>query len=185
MWIILGVLAVLVIFVWSTYNKLIRLKNRIQNSWAQINVELKRRYDLIPNLVNAVKGYMKYEKETLEAVIQARNTCISSSSVASQGKAENVLTGALRQLFAVAEKYPDLKSNENLMKMQEELTNTENRIAFSRQFYNDIVLKFNEEIMLFPRNIVASIFGFKKQDYFEVEIEKVSNAPKVDLNFEA
>jgi LemA protein len=171
--------------VWSTYNKLIRLKNRIQNSWAQINVELKRRYDLIPNLVNTVKGYMKYEKETLEAVVKARNTCISSDTVASQGKAENALSGALRQLFAVVENYPDLKSNENLMKMQEELTNTENRIAFSRQFYNDIILKFNEGIMLFPGNIVASVFGFKKHDYFEVDIEKVSNAPKVDLNFEA
>lgn len=182
-WIIIGVIALIVMFVWATYNKLIQLKNRIQNAWAQINVELKRRYDLIPNLVNTVKGYMKYEKETLEAVIQARNTCIKASGVPEQGVAENQLSGALRQLFALMENYPDLKANENVAKMQEELTNTENRIAFSRQFYNDIVLRFNEAIMMFPGNIVASIFGFTKQDYFEVDMDTVQNAPKIDLSF--
>ncbi len=183
-WIVLGIILVIVIFVWTTYNKLIRLKNRFQNAWAQINVELKRRYDLIPNLVNAVKGYMKHERETLEAVVNARKTCIDASSVADQGKAENMLTGALRQLFALVENYPDLKANDNVLKMQEELTNTENRISFSRQFYNDIVLKFNEAIMVFPGNIVASIFGFSKQEYFEVDINAVSKAPTVDLSFD-
>jgi LemA protein len=184
-WIILGVVTLLIMFVWGTYNKLIQLKNRIQNAWAQINVELKRRYDLIPNLVNTVKGYMKFEKETLESVIEARNTCIKASGVAEQGIAENQLSGALRQLFALMENYPDLKSNQNVMKMQEELTNTENRIAFSRQFYNDIVLRFNESIMMFPGNIVASIFGFTKQDYFEVDMNTVQNAPTIDLTFDS
>ncbi|MDD4028825.1 MAG: LemA family protein [Caldisericia bacterium] len=185
LWIILGVVALIVMFVWATYNKLIQLKNRIQNAWAQINVELKRRYDLIPNLVNTVKGYMKYEKETLEAVIQARNTCIKASSVPEQGAAENQLSGALRQLFALMENYPDLKSNQNVGKMQEELTNTENRIAFSRQFYNDIVLRFNEAIMMFPGNIIASIFGFTKKDYFEVDMNTVQNTPTIDLSFDS
>lgn len=184
-WIILVVVVLLIMFVWGTYNKLIQLKNRIQNAWAQINVELKRRYDLIPNLVNAVKGYMKFEKETLESVIAARNTCIKASGVAEQGIAENQLSGALRQLFALMENYPDLKSNQNVMKMQEELTNTENRIAFSRQFYNDIVLRFNESIMMFPGNIVASIFGFTKQDYFEVDMNTVQNTPTIDLTFDS
>jgi LemA protein len=184
-WIIIGLVALIIMFVWATYNKLIRLKNRIQNAWAQINVELKRRYDLIPNLVNTVKGYMKYEKETLEAVIQARNTCIKASGVSEQGAAENQLSGALRQLFALMENYPDLKSNQNVLNMQEELTNTENRIAFSRQFYNDIVLRFNESIMMFPGNIVASIFGFRKQDYFEVDMNTVQNTVQVDLSFDS
>jgi LemA protein len=185
LWIIIGLVALIIMFVWATYNKLIQLKNRIQNAWAQINVELKRRYDLIPNLVNTVKGYMKFEKETLEAVIQARNTCIKASGVSEQGAAENQLSGALRQLFALMENYPDLKSNQNVLNMQEELTNTENRIAFSRQFYNDIVLRFNESIMMFPGNIVASIFGFRKQDYFEVDMNTVQNTPQIDLSFDS
>ena len=166
MWIILAVLAVGVIFI---YNRLVILRNRIENAWAQIDVQLKRRYDLIPNLVNTVKAYAKHEKDLFTAVSEARNMAIKAGTVAEQGQAETGLTRALRGLFAVAESYPDLKANKNFLMLQEEIAGTESKIAFARQFYNDSVMTFNTRIQVFPHNILAGLFGFKKKDYLEIE----------------
>jgi len=181
MWIGIGVLAVIALFFLSQYNNFVVLRNRIQNAWAQINVELKRRYDLIPNLVEAVKGYMKFEKELLENVTKARADAMNAKGPAEAGVAENNLTASLRSVFAVVENYPELKADENVLKLQEELTTTENKIAFSRQFYNDIVMRYNQAIQIFPGNIIAMIFGFKKEEYFQVDLETVKDAPKVNL----
>ena len=163
-----------------TYNTFISLRNRVENSWKQISVQLKRRYDLIPNLVNTVKDYMKYEQETLEKVIQARNSAVSASDRKSQGQAEGMVTTALRQLFAVVEKYPELKANENVSNLMEELTSTENKIAFARQYYNDLVMKFNTKTEVFPSNIIAGMFNFKPFEYFEIP-EEEKEVPKVNL----
>jgi len=179
-WIILIIVLVIGLYILSKYNSFIVLRNRIQNAWAQINVELKRRYDLIPNLINTVKGYMQYEKEVLENVVKARSQAIEAKSVKEQGEAETQLTKALRTLFAVMENYPELKANENVMRLQEELTSTENRIAFSRQFYNDIVMRYNAGIQTFPANIIANMFNFKGEEYFEIELPE-KEAPKVNL----
>jgi LemA protein len=176
----IGVLVAVALLVLSQYNNFVILRNRIQNAWAQINVELKRRYDLIPNLVEAVKGYMQYEKGVLEAVTNAR-TAMGAKGPAEAAIAENNLTGTLKTLFAVTENYPELKANENVLRLQEELTTTENKIAFSRQFYNDIVMRFNQAIQIFPGNIIAMIFGFKAAEYFEVDQATVKDAPKVNL----
>jgi len=178
---IIGIAAVVGLFVLSQYNSFVILRNRIQNAWAQINVELKRRYDLIPNLVEAVKGYMQYEKGVLEAVTNARTAAMGAKGPAEAAIAENNLTGTLKTLFAVTENYPELKANENVLRLQEELTTTENKIAFSRQFYNDIVMRFNQAIQIFPGNIIAMIFGFKAAEYFEVDQATVKDAPKVNL----
>ena len=169
--IILAVVVVLVIFVIMTYNSLVSLRNRIENAWAQIDVQLKRRYDLIPNLVETVKGYAAHEQETLEKVIQARNMAVSATGVEGQAQAENVLTGALKSLFALSESYPDLKANQNFMQLQEELTGTEGRIAYARQFYNDTVYKYNTKIQSFPGLIFAKVFGFTEREYFETDDE--------------
>ena len=179
-WIILILLAFVIFFVIRTYNSLVQLRNRVRNSWSQIDVQLKRRYDLIPNLVEVVKDYMEYEQETLERVIQARNQAIDASGVKEQGAAENMLTGALRQLFALVENYPDLKANQNVLSLQEELTSTENKISFSRQHYNDMVMTFNTRIEQFPANIVAGMFNFGQEDFFEIG-ETEREVPKVDL----
>ena len=169
--IILAIVAVLVIFVIMLYNSLVSLRNRIENAWAQIDVQLKRRYDLIPNLVETVKGYATHEQETLEKVIQARNMAVSATGVEGQAEAENMLTGALKSLFAVSEAYPDLKANQSFLQLQEELTGTEGRIAYARQFYNDSVYKYNTKIQSFPAVIIAGMFGFSEREYFETDDE--------------
>jgi LemA protein len=168
------VLLVLLILVLS-YNGLIKSRNRVDNAWSQIDVQLKRRHDLIPNLVETVKGYAAHERGTLEAVTNARANAINASTsgtVADQAQAENVLSGALKSLFAVAEAYPDLKANQNFLQLQEEVTSTEDRIAYARQFYNDSVLNYNNKIQTFPRNVVANSFKFEKREFFEVAPEE-------------
>lgn len=184
LWIVLGIVAVLIVFMVMMYNGLIRLRNQVRNSWAQIDVQLKRRHDLIPNLVEAVKGYVKHERETLEAVTNARNLAQAAvgSGVGAQGKAEAGLSGALSKLLAVVENYPDLKANQNFLALQEELTSTENKISFSRQFYNDSVLSYNNKTQMFPSNMMASMTGFKASEFFEVEAEAERAAPKVSFS---
>jgi len=169
LWIILGVVVLLLLIFGGTYNRLVALRNRIDNAWSQIGVQLKRRYDLIPNLVNTVKGYAAHEKEIFEKVAEARNAAISAKTVPDQAQAENQITGALRQLFAVVEAYPDLKANQNFLALQEELTATEGRIAFARQFYNDTVLSYNNKVQQFPSRIVAGMFNFTPREFFQVE----------------
>jgi LemA protein len=173
--VVLAIVVVLVIFVISLYNNLVKLRNRIENAWAQIDVQLKRRWDLIPNLVETVKGYASHEKETLEAVIAARNAATTASGPEAQAASENMLTGALRQLFAVSEAYPDLKANQNFLELQEELTSTEGRIAFARQHYNDSVLKYNTAIQTFPAVILAGPLRFTEREYFEADDESRGN----------
>jgi LemA protein len=170
--IVVGVIVVLIVLVLVfMYNGLVRLRNRIDNAWSQIDVQLKRRYDLIPNLVNTVKGYAEHEKSTFEAVTQARANAISAQGPAQQAQAENVLSGALKSLFAVAEAYPDLKANQNFLNLQEELTSTEDRIAYARQFYNDSVLSYNNRIQTVPSSVIAGMFNFEKREYFEGDPE--------------
>ena len=175
-WIIVGVvLALLVVYVVGVYNGLIRLRNKVDDQASQIDVQLKRRFDLIPNLVETVKGYTKHEKETLEGVIAARNAYNTAGNMEDQLKADGELTKAMNKLFALAEAYPDLKANENFTKLQEELSAIEEKIVYSRQFYNDSVLKLNNKIEMFPSNIVAGIFGFKKRQFFEAATEERQN----------
>ena len=172
-WIILIIIVALLLFVVGVYNSLVSLKLRTENAWAQIDTQLKRRFDLIPNLVETVKGYAKHESETLEKVIEARNTYVSANgSVEGAAKAEGMLEGAMKQLFALAESYPDLKANKNFEALQVELSGTEDKIAYARQFYNDTVQMYNEKLMVFPNNIVVSMFGkdkFAPKSFFEVE----------------
>jgi LemA protein len=172
---------ILVVGLWFviTYNGLVTLRNQVKNAWSQIDVQLKRRYDLIPNLVETVKGYAAHEKETFERVIQARQAGIQASTVKDQQAAENMITGALRQLFALAEAYPNLKANENFMRLQEELASTENKIGFARQYYNDAVQQFNTRQEMFPANLVASMLGFQPAEFFEIEDASQREAPKV------
>ncbi len=169
LWILIGVAVLLVLYVVVTYNGLIRLRNRVANAWAQIDVQLRRRYDLIPNLVETVKGYAAHERQTFEAVTQARANAINASGVGEQAQAENMISGALKSLFAVAEAYPDLKANQNFLSLQEELSATEGRISYARQFYNDSVLQLNTKVQSFPSNILANMFGFKEHEYFEAD----------------
>lgn len=166
--IVIAVIAVLIIAVIAIYNSLVRARNKVDNSWKQIDVQLKRRYDLIPNLVEMVKDYMSYEQEVLENVTKARAQAISAQGPREQGQAENFLTESLKSLFAVAENYPELKANQNVLSLQEELTSTENKISFARQLYNDVVMIFNNKVQTFPSKIVASTFGFKEREYFEI-----------------
>lgn len=183
--IIAGVVVVVVIIlaIAGIYNGLVRRKNRVKNAYSQIDVQLKRRYDLIPNLVDTCKGYMKHEKETLENVTKARQQAINipEGAVIDQAKAENFLSQTLRSLFAVMENYPDLKANQNMLALQEELTSTENKISYARQHYNDSVLALNNKVEMFPSNIVAGIFNFKKAEFFELEDEAQREAPKVSF----
>jgi len=174
----LGVLAVVVLYVLGTYNKLVVLRNRVKDQWSQIDVQLKRRVDLVPNLVETVKGYAKHEKETFENVIKARNSFNSATTPEEEMKASGELTGALGRLFAVAEAYPELKANEGFMNLQKELSEIEDKIAAARQFYNDTVLTLNNKVEMVPSNIVASLFKFKKEAFFEVE-ESERKAPEV------
>ena len=184
-WIILIIVVVIAAFVVLTYNGLIQRRNVVDEAWNQISVQLKRRHDLIPNLVNAVKGYMDFEQETLTKVIEARGAAVSAQSAGPAGaaqsaQAENFLTGALRQLFALVENYPDLKSNQNVMQLQEELTTTENQIGFSRQHYNSTVRDFNTSIQTFPNVLLAGMFGFRERDYFQIA-EADAAVPEVNL----
>lgn len=181
-WVILGIILLILFWVIGTYNSLVKLKKMIENAWSQIDVQLKRRHDLIPNLVNSVKGYMKFEQETLEKVLQARASAISSKDISKKIEAENQLTGALSKLLAVVENYPDLKANENVNSLMEELRKTEDKISYARQFYNDIVMKYNTKISVFPSNIIASMFKFKEAPFFKVE-EAEKEVPNVDLSF--
>lgn len=167
-WIIVIIVVVVLLLIIYIYNSLIKLKVRVKNAWAQIDVQLKRRYDLIPNLVSAVKGYMKHEKSVLEEVTQARAS-LMSASVEKKAKASNQITEALKSIFAVAENYPQLKANENFMHLQEELSGTESKIAYARQFYNDSVMTFNEAIQVFPKNLFAKLFGFHQEQFFGTE----------------
>jgi LemA protein len=191
--ILLVVVAAIAVFLISTYNRLVSLRNRFKNAFAQIDVQLKRRYDLIPNLIEVAKGYMKHERETLEAVINARNQAqrAEQRAAADPGDAEAItglmgaeqmLTGALGRFFALSEAYPDLKANQNMQQLQEELASTENRIAFSRQAYNDAVTQYNTARETFPTNVIAKSFGFSEAPLFVVEIEKEREAPRVSFD---
>jgi LemA protein len=183
LWIILGLIVLALLFFWGSYNGLVRLRNQVKNAWAQIDVQLKRRHDLIPNLIETVRGYMKYERETLEAVTNARNLAQAgiAAGAGARAKLEGELSGALARLLAVAERYPDLKANQNFLALQEELTSTENKISFSRQYYNDSVLNYNNKTQMFPSNIVAGIGGFKAGEFFQVTEAEERAVPKVDL----
>jgi LemA protein len=182
MWIILGIIGVIVLWAIASYNNLISLKNQTLNGWKQVDIQLKRRHDLIPNLIETVKGVMKFEQNTFTQVIEARNKAISAQGVAEQSVQENVLSGSLRQMFALFENYPNLKSNENVSKLQEELSSTENKISFARQFYNDIATQFNIAQQTFPSNTISNIFGFKAAELFEITDASEKEVPKVDLN---
>ena len=170
-WIILAIVAVLAIFVIAIYNSLVRDRNRVDNAWGQVEVQLQRRWDLIPNLVETVRGYASHEQATFENVARARAGAQAAEGPAEQAQAENVLSGALKSLFAVAEAYPDLKANQNFLNLQEEVTSTEDRIAYARQFYNDSVLSYNNRIQTFPRSMIAGTFNFEKREYFEGDPE--------------
>jgi LemA protein len=167
--VVLVIVGMVIMFVIGVYNGLVTLRNRCNNAWAQVDVQLRRRYDLIPNLVETVKGYAKHEKETFQKVTEARSQAINAGTVKDQGVAENMLTGALKSLFAVVENYPDLKANQNFLMLQEELAGTEGKIAYARQFFNDNVMKFNLKQQVFPSNIIANMFNFKEKEYFEIE----------------
>jgi LemA protein len=182
-WVIIAVVAIFILWIIGAYNGLVGFRNQVKNAWAQIDVQLKRRYDLIPNLVESVKGYAKHEREVFENVTKARNLAqqASSSGAAERGKLEGELGMALGRLLAVAEAYPQLKANENFLALQEQLTSTENKISFSRQFYNDSVLKFNNKIQMFPSNVIAGMFNFKLGEFFEVTVEAERQAPKVSF----
>lgn len=172
----IGALLILVI---GIYNTLIRLRNRCNNAWAQVDVQLRRRYDLIPNLMETVKGYAKHEREVFQKVTEARSKAINAGTVKEQGAAENMLTGALKSLFAVVENYPDLKANQNFLMLQEELAGTEGKIAYARQFYNDMTMKFNVKQQVVPSNIIANMFNFKEKEYFEIEEPEAREPVKV------
>jgi LemA protein len=185
-WILLIVIAIIALFLVFIYNGLVRLRNMVDEAWNQISVQLKRRHDLIPNLVNAVKGYMEFEQETLTKVVDARNAAVTAqaagpAAAGQSAQAENLLSGMLRQLFALVENYPQLKANENVMQLQEELTTTENQIGFSRQHYNSTVREYNTSIQTFPNALLAGTFGFRARDYFQIE-EADAAVPAVDLS---
>jgi LemA protein len=179
--IVLLVVVVLAMWVISLYNGLVRLRNQVKNAWSQIDVQLKRRHDLIPNLMETAKGYMKHERETFEAITQARANAMNADSVAETAKAEGQLQSALSKFYLVVENYPDLKANTNFLSLQEELTSTENKVGFSRQFYNDQVLQYNNRVESVPTNIVAGMFGFKQSEFFEIEIPAEREVPKVQF----
>ena len=178
---VIVVLVLLILFLIGIYNALIRLRNQVDNAWSQIDVQLKRRHDLIPNLVETARGYMKHERETFEEITKARSQAMGAKSVAEASKAEGALAGALGRFMLVVENYPDLKANQNFLALQEELTSTENKISFARQNYNDQVLFFNNKIQMFPSNIIANMFRFGKRDFFEIEVAAEREVPKVSF----
>ena len=179
--IVAAVVVLLIIFTIGIFNALIRLRNQVDNSWSQIDVQLKRRHDLIPNLVETARGYMKHERETFEAITNARSQAMGAKTVAEAGKAEGALGEALSKFMLVVENYPDLKANQNFLSVQEELTSTENKISFARQSYNDQVLFFNNKIQMFPSNIIANVFNFGIRDFFEIETAAEREVPKVSF----
>ncbi len=178
--VIVVLVVLLLLYVVATYNGLVRLRNRVENAWAQIDVQLKRRLDLIPNLVETVKGYAAHERQTLDAVVQARNAGLAAQGPQQEAQADNQITGALRQLFALSESYPDLKANQNFLSLQEELTATEGRVAYARQFYNDSVLNYNNKIQSFPAVLLAGAMKLTEREYFEAE-EGARETPKVQF----
>jgi LemA protein len=180
--IIIAIIVFLLIFIISIYNSLVRLRNQVDNAWSQVDVQLKRRHDLIPNLVETTKGYMQHERGTFEAVTKARAAAMGAKSVAESAKAEGALGEALSKFMLVVENYPDLKANQNFLALQEELTSTENKISFSRQNYNDQVLFYNNKIQMFPSNLAAGMFSFTKRDFFEIEAPAEREAPKVSFS---
>lgn len=182
LYIVIAVVVLVLLWMIGKYNGLIKLRNQVTNGWKQIDVQLKRRHDLIPNLVQAVKGEMEFEQDTLQKVIEARNAAASAKGVADSAGKEDLLSGALNKLFALVENYPNLKANENVKQLQEELTSTENKISFARQFYNDIATKFNIAQQVFPGNMVATTFNFKIAELFEIKVEAEREVPKVDLS---
>jgi LemA protein len=184
MLIFLIIVAVIAIYLVMAYNGLVRVKNEIDNAWKQIDVQLKRRHDLIPNLVEAVKGYMQFERDTLTQVVEARNRAVAAPNQASQVAAENQLTAGLGRLLAIMENYPQLKADQNVMQLQEQLTTTENQLAFARQAYNDVVLNYNTRIQSVPTNFIANNFGFTPAEYFKID-ETDKAVPKVDLSLNA
>ena len=173
------IIAVIVLWLIGAFNGLVRGRNRVKEAWSDINVQLRRRHDLIPNLVETVKGYAAHEKEVLKAVISARTNAVTAGSLAQKGQAENQLTGALNKLFALAEAYPTLKANENFAKLQDELSDTENKIQAARRFYNTNVRDYNTKIETFPTNIIASMFSFKREDFFQPESPDEAKVPEV------
>lgn len=181
-WIILGVIIILAIIIAIMYNSLVTLKQRTQNAWSQIDVQLQRRFDLIPNLVECVKGYMTHESETLENVTKLRTSWSEATTADEKMKLDNELSLSLKSIMAVAESYPDLKANQNFISLQGELTDTENKISYSRQFYNDIVTRYNTKIQTVPSNIIAGIFGFKAQELYKIDTEEARKSVKVDFN---
>jgi len=182
MWIALIIIAVLVIVVIAIYNNLVRLRQKVKNSWSQIDVQLQRRFDLIPNLVDTVKGYMKHEEEVLAKVTELRTSWANAGSVAEKASLDNELSGALKTIMAVSENYPDLKASQNFSELQQELQNTENKISFSRQFYNDSVTMYNTKLEVVPSNIIASMFGFKPEELFKAESDEARKNVKVDFD---
>jgi LemA protein len=179
--IVAAVVVLILLVVIGIYNSLIRLRNQVDNAWSQIDVQLKRRHDLIPNLVETAKGYMKHERETFEEITKARSQAMGAKSVAEASKAEGALADALSKFMLVVENYPDLKANQNFLSLQEELTSTENKISFARQSYNDQVLFCNNKIQMFPSNVVAGAFSFTKRDFFEIEAPTEREVPKVSF----
>ena len=175
------ILVVLIAMIIGMYNSLVQLRNQVDNAWSQIDVQLKRRHDLIPNLVETAKGYMQHEQDTFKAITEARSRAMGANNVGDASKAEGALSGALSQFMLVVENYPDLKANQNFLSLQETLTSTENKIAFARQGYNDQVLFFNNKTQMFPSNIIAGMFNFIKREFFEIENEAERNAPKVSF----
>ncbi len=180
--VLIVIVAFIVLFFISSYNSLVKFRNQVKNAWAQIDVQLKRRHDLIPNLIETVKGYMTHERDTLENITKARSQAVAAESVGDKAKAEGELTSALGKFNLVVENYPDLKANQNFLSLQEELTSTENKISFSRQNYNDQVLFFNNKIQMFPSNIVAGMFKFNEEEFFEIEDQKEKEVPKVSFS---
>lgn len=181
LWILLGLVIFLLLALALNYNAMVQLRENVRNGWSQIDVQLKRRHDLIPNLVETAKGYMAHESETLERVMKARQQAVNATGLKDKQEAENVLSGTLRSLFAVFENYPNLKADQQMLRLQEELTSTENKIAFARQYYNDEVNRLNTSVQSFPNNIVANLFGFIRADFFEIKDAAEKEAPKVQF----
>ncbi|MBK8267046.1 MAG: LemA family protein [Planctomycetes bacterium] len=182
LWVILGVAVILVLWAIAAYNGLVGGRNQVKNAWSQIDVQLKRRHDLIPNLVETVKGYAGHEKETLERVIQARSRAVDAKGPAAVGAAEGELSQALGRLMMLSEQYPNLKANQNFSALQEELTSTENKVGFSRQYYNDSVMHYNTRLESFPTNLIGNSFGFEKEEFFELADIAQREAPKVSFS---
>jgi LemA protein len=178
---LLGILVLLALAVIGVYNSLVRLRNQVDNAWSQIDVQLKRRHDLIPNLVETARGYMKHERETFEAITNARSAAVGARTVSEASQAEGKLAEALNKFMLVVENYPELKANQNFLAVQEELASTENKIAFARQNYNDQVLSYNNRVQVFPSNILAGVFNFAKRDFFQVQSEGEREVPKVSF----